>query len=202
MRNLILIKKYLILVLLSFFDGMGSLFLFHILFCIFFRIFAQNLNPLETANELDAIEAANWALQHLRGMNDDGSYECLRLKEVISYDFKHGKHHDIIFLKVILFAPSDQEVGGVAESLLLGGVATSEHKVTVFTDNRDGIRSFSIDTFPKVRSLGRKTTTLKGSKSTTNLHVGSDWWPTDFELEGEGGGEHLQEENEVGKNEL
>ena len=189
---------------------MGSyyhpLLLLHILFfiSIFFRIFgfAQRLNPLETSNELDAIEAANWAVQHLRGMNDDGSYECLRLKEVISYDFKHGKHHDIIFLKLILFAPSDQEVGGVAESLLLGGVATSEHKVTVFTDNRDGIRSFSIDMFPKVRSLGRKTTMLKGSKSNANLHVGSNWWPTDFELEGEGGEEHLQEENEVGKNEL
>ena len=136
-------------------------------------------------------------------MNDDGSYECLRLKEVLSYDFKHGKHHDIIFLKLILFAPSDQEVGGVAESLLLGGVATSENKVTVFTDRRDGIRSFSIDAFPKVRSLGKTA-----SKSTkTNLQIESDWWPTDFELEGEGEEKereekHLQDENYVDKNEL
>jgi hypothetical protein len=142
------------------------------------------LTDIEKRNaaDLDAIEAANWALQHLRGMSKDDSYECLRLKEIKSHNFKRGKYHDIIFLKMVLFAPSDQEVGGVAESLLLGGVPTSEHKVTVFTDRRDGVRSFSIDKFPRVRTTH---TDRKGTRKTSSTSpiVESEWWPEDFELE-------------------
>ena len=146
---------------------------------IVFSCFGESDLEKRNAADLDAIEAANWALQHLRGMSNDESYECLRLKEITSHKSKRGKYHDIIFLKIVLFAPSDKEVGGVAESLLLGGVPTSEHKVTVFTDRRDGVRSFSIDSFPRVRPTGKKPT-LSNSPS-----LGSEWWPEDFELEEE-----------------
>ena len=95
--------------------------------------------PLKSllVDDLPVIEASRWALQHLRGMCESGAYEELRLLRVISAGMQRGVYHDNLHLELELTAP-----------VLLGGSASSLHRIVVMTDREDGVRSFAIDAFP------------------------------------------------------
>lgn len=101
----------------------------------------------------EIVEAANWAINHLRGMSDSGIYESLKLERIVEASSAEGIFHYNTFLTVVLSSPH-----------LLDGEPTTTHKVIVMRElgaQGDGSpstsppssspprpRSFAIDEFP------------------------------------------------------
>jgi len=94
--------------------------------------------PLDV-DDLAVVEAAHWAVNHLRGLSDSGAYEALRLRAVRGAAAQRGVLHALLHLQLELAAPP---------GLLASGADSSRHAVTVLTDDADGVRSFAIDAFP------------------------------------------------------
>jgi hypothetical protein len=84
-----------------------------------------------------AVEAAHWAVEHLRNLSDSGVYTSLRLQAVTQAATQEGVYHNNTLLTLTLASPH-----------LLDGFPTSEHQVIVMADLEDGVRSFAIDQFP------------------------------------------------------
>jgi hypothetical protein len=98
--------------------------------------------PIMPVMELDvddpaAVEAAHWAVGHLRNLSDSGVYTSLRLQAITHAASQEGVYHNNTLLTLTLASPH-----------LLDGFATSEHQVIVMADLEDGVRSFAIDQFP------------------------------------------------------
>ena len=103
--------------------------------------------PPATPLPLDApavVEAANWALQHLRAMSDSGAFEALMLARIAGAAAQRGVLHDVLLLERELAHPRLLGGGGAGP----GGAGVSAHSVAVMTDREDGVRSFTIDAFP------------------------------------------------------
>lgn len=88
-------------------------------------------------DEPHIVEAADWAVGHLRNMSDSGVYTSLSLVSVLEAATQEGVYHNNTMLTVRL-----------ASAHFLDGVPTSDHKLIVMADLEDGVRSFAIDVFP------------------------------------------------------
>lgn len=83
------------------------------------------------------VEAAAWAVGHLRNLSDSGVYTSLSLAAILDAATQEGVYHNNTLLTLELASPH-----------LLDGVPTSVHRVVVMADLEDGVRSFAIDAFP------------------------------------------------------
>lgn len=99
----------------------------------------EPIMPLVSAavDDPSVVEAAGWAVGHLRGMSDSGVYTSLRLVSVDEAATQEGVFHNNTLLTLTLASPH-----------LLDGAPTSTHRFIVMADLEDGVRSFAIDAFP------------------------------------------------------
>ena len=102
-----------------------------------------------SSDDLAVIEAAHWAVNHLRALEPSGTLEPLRLMRVARAGVPAGaggaattRPHDALLLTLELRAPP---------GLLAGAREELTVEATVLTDRRDGVRSLALDPLPARR---------------------------------------------------